>query len=86
MARVIDWRIHQVAYVENLNPLPIVEPLDRPHQPEVAFLDQIEQGHAAADVAPGDRHHQPQVRFDQAGLSGLAFDAGGDQDRPILGG
>ena len=43
MARVIAWRIHQVAYVENLKTLPPVELLDSTDQPEVAFLDQVEE-------------------------------------------
>ena len=38
-----------------------VEPLDRPQQAEVAFLDQVLQGQPLARVAAGDVHHQPQV-------------------------
>ena len=65
IARVIAWRIHHVAYVENLKPFVVVELLDRPDQADVAFLDQVEQRHAAADVLLGDRHDQPQVRLGQ---------------------
>ena len=61
MARVMAWRIHQVAYVENLNPF-VVELLDRPNEADVALLDEVQEGHAAADVLLRDRHDQPQVR------------------------
>ena len=71
MARVIAWRIHHVAYVENLKPLRVVELLDRADQAEVAFLDQVEEQHAAADVALGDAHDEAQVRLDQLALGEL---------------
>ena len=48
-----------------------LEAVDRLHQADVAFLDQIEQRQAAIRVALGDRHHQPQVGFEQLAL-GLA--------------
>src|SRR5690606_31854642 len=43
-----------------------VELLDRADQPEIAFLDQIEQRQAAVHVAPGDLHHQAQIALDHA--------------------
>src|SRR5690606_13471316 len=43
----------------------VVELLHRADEPQVALLDQVEQGQTAAQVALGDRHHQAQVRFDQ---------------------
>ena len=45
--------------------LGVVELLDGADQAEVAFLDQVEEGHAAAGVALGDADHQPQVRLQQ---------------------
>jgi hypothetical protein len=39
----------------------VVELLDRPHEAEIALLDEVEQGDAAADVALGDRHHETQI-------------------------
>src|SRR6266496_1090033 len=51
----------------------VVELLDRTDQPEVSLLDQIQQEHAAADVAPGDGDDQPQVGLDQLLLGQLAL-------------
>src|SRR2546425_680403 len=45
--------------------LVVVELLDRPDQAHVAFLDEVEERHAAADVLLGDRHDQPQVGLGQ---------------------
>ncbi len=50
----------------------MVELVDRPHQAEVALLDQIEQLHAATGVALGDAHDQPQVGLRQLALGPLA--------------
>jgi len=47
-----------------------VEFLDGPDKPQVAFLDQVEQGQATVDVATGDFHHQAQVAFDHALAAG----------------
>ena len=44
-----------------------VEFLDGPHQAEIAFLDQVQQGQAAMLVMPRQRHHQPEVALDQRG-------------------
>ena len=41
-----------------------IELLQRVNQPEVAFLDQVQQLQAATDVVLGDIHHQPQVVLD----------------------
>ena len=48
-----------------LEALRVVELLDRPHQAEVALLDEVEEVHAPADVALGDRHDEAQVRLDE---------------------
>jgi hypothetical protein len=42
-----------------------VELLDRPDQPEVSLLDQIEQRDASLRVVPGDPDHEAQVGLDQ---------------------
>ena len=41
----------------------VVELLDCANQAHVAFLDEIEEGHAAADVLLGNADHKTQVRF-----------------------
>ena len=43
----------------------IIEFLNRFHQSQVAFLDQVKEGHAAADVTFGHADHQPGIGFDQ---------------------
>ena len=48
-----------------LEALRVVELLDRADQAEVALLDQVEQAHAAPDVALGDRHDEAEVGLDQ---------------------
>ena len=52
-----------------------LELLDRPHQADVALLDQIQQRHTAADVLLGHRHDEPQIGFYQvaSGAIGLIF-------------
>src|SRR5207248_2368192 len=45
--------------------LAVVELLDRTDETDVAFLDEIEEGHAAADVLLRDRDDQTKVRFSQ---------------------
>src|SRR3954454_18806161 len=52
--------------------LGVVELLDRTDQTEVALLDQVEEGHAAAGVALGHRDDQPQVGLEQVVLRALA--------------
>ncbi len=49
----------------------VVEALDRLHQPDVALLDEIEQGERPPRVPPGDRHHEPEIGLDERAL-GLA--------------
>ncbi len=51
----------------------ILELVDRPHQPGVAFLDQVEEAQAAVAVLLGDRDDQPQVAFGQAALGLLVL-------------
>src|ERR1019366_4975631 len=53
-----------------LEPLVVVELLDGPDQPHVAFLDQIQEGHASADVLLGNADHKPQVGLGE-GVLGL---------------
>src|SRR5450759_6039124 len=43
-----------------LEALVMVELLDPAHEAHVAFLDEVEEGHAAADVLLGDRHDESQ--------------------------
>src|SRR6266516_1942440 len=53
--------------------LGVVELLDRTDETQVAFLDEVEEQHAAADVALGDGDDQPQVGLDQLLLGQLAL-------------
>ena len=57
-----------------LEPPAPVEQLDGPHQADVAFLDQVQEGQALALVLPGDRHDQAEVGPDEPlpGLPALA--------------
>ena len=48
-----------------LEALGVVELLDGADQAEVALLDQVEEEHAAADVALGDRDDESQVGLDE---------------------
>src|SRR5262249_60026548 len=47
---------------------PPVELLDRADQPEVAFLDQIEERDTSLRVVARDRHDEAQVAFDEPPL------------------
>ena len=51
-----------------LEALRVVELVDRPHQAEVALLDEVEELHPAPRVALGDAHDEPQVGLDQLAL------------------
>ena len=62
----------------------MVELVDRPHQAEVALLDQVEQLHPAPRIALGDAHHQPQVGLRELALGALAALHAPDQ-HPLLG-
>ena len=65
--REIDWRIHQVAYVENLKPLRqsnFVTACIRPRFPSW-IRSRREAGRL---VALGDRHHESQVRLHEGAL------------------
>src|SRR5918997_233309 len=48
-----------------------VELLDGADQPEVPFLDQVQEGDASLRVVTRDRHHEPKIRLDQLRLGGL---------------
>ena len=54
-----------------LEALAVVELLHRPHQPEVALLDEVEQRHPGALVALGDRHDEAQVGLDEGAAGRL---------------
>src|SRR5262245_7338804 len=45
-----------------------LETVHRLHQPDVAFLDQIEQGESASEIPFRDRDDQTEVRLDQLSL------------------
>ena len=49
----------------------VLELVDRPHQPGVAFLDQVQEAQAAVAIALGDRDDQPQVAGRQLALGGV---------------
>src|SRR5262245_43009505 len=54
---------------------PVLELIDRLHQPDIAFLDQVEELQAAVDVFLGDRDDEAQVRLNDLllGLTRLAL-------------
>ncbi len=53
-----------------------VEFFDGTQEAQVAFLDEVDQRHAAVGVAAGDADHQPQVRLGQRGAGRVAFGGG----------
>ena len=57
----------------------IVELLDGADQTDVAFLDQVEERHAATDVLLGDADHQAGVRLDEVLLRCLTIFDGAQQ-------
>ena len=67
-----------------LEALRVVELLDRTDQAEVALLHEVEQRHAATDVALGDRHDEPEVRFGELPLGHLAVGDDGLEARALL--
>jgi hypothetical protein len=75
MRRVMAWRIHHVAYVENLYPRRCSNFSTAFMQADVPFLDQVEELQAAVRVLLGDRDDQAEVRDDELvlGLVGLLF-------------
>src|SRR6202012_952074 len=58
----------------------VVELVDRAHEADVAFLDQVEQLEAAVDVLLRERNDEAEVRFDQLGLRAIG-DAATARDR-----
>ena len=76
MARPIDWRIHQVAYVENLKPLRQSNFSTAWIKPEVAFLDQVGQRQARPLVLAGYRNNQTEVGVDELGCGVFASEDG----------
>ena len=55
-----------------LEALGVVELLHRPHEAEVALLDEVEEQHPPPDVALGDGHDEAQVGLDQLASADLA--------------
>src|SRR5207244_13248613 len=51
--------------------LGVVELLDRADEPEISFLDEVQEQHPATHVPLGDRHDEPEVRLDQLLLGEL---------------
>src|SRR5207244_12943802 len=49
----------------------VLEFVDRLHQPDIAFLDQVEELQAAVGVFLGNENHETQIRLDDV-LRGLA--------------
>ena len=73
MALVIAWRIHHVAYVENLNPLRQSNFSTARMRPEVPLLDEVEEVDAGGVGVPaGVGDDQPQVRSEERVLGLLA--------------
>src|SRR5438132_6323187 len=70
--RVIAWRIHQVAVGRELVTAPVFEFVDCLHQPDIAFLDQVEELRAAVRIFLGDRNEEPQVASTISFLARLA--------------
>ena len=65
IAREMDWRIHHIAYVENLNPRRYLEPVHRFDQAEIAFLHEIEQRKVRMAISLGHRHDEAEVGLNQ---------------------
>ncbi len=63
----------------------VVEAVHRPHQPQVAFLDEVEHGHPPPHVVAGDGDHQSQVGLHQPAMGGPALAGGPLQQHPVLG-
>jgi hypothetical protein len=51
-----------------LEPALVVELLDCSHEPQVAFLDQVQKGQSRGRVLLSDRNDEPEVRLDEAAL------------------
>jgi len=62
--RCTAWRIHHVAYVENLNPLRQSNFLGGADEAEDSLLDEVAERDALRLVALGDRHDEAQVAVD----------------------
>ena len=64
-AWVIAWRTHQTRVGDELDVALRIEPARRLHQPEIAFVDQIEERHAEAAIALRVADDEAKVAFDQ---------------------
>jgi len=73
--RLIAWRIHQRRVGREFVAAAVLELVDRLHQADVAFLDQVEELQAAVAVFLRDRDDEAQVRLHHLllGLACLAF-------------
>ena len=67
-----------------LEALLVVELVDRPHQAEVALLDEVEQGQPVAVVALGDRDDEAQVALDEPLAGRFPVRSAGPHDRTEL--
>ena len=67
-----------------LEALCVVELLHRADQAEVAFLNQVEQRHAASGVPLRQRHHESKVRFEEMPARGVAI-ANDHRELPLAG-
>ena len=70
--------------MENLKPLRQSNFSTACIRPEVALLDEVEQGQARGLVLLGDGHHQPEVGLHEGLLGALALE-GGPPQLPLLG-
>ena len=73
MARVMPWRIHHVAYVENLNPRRQSNSSTARIRPMLPSWIRSSSGQALALVLAGHGHHQPQVGHDEPLAGGLGL-------------
>ena len=57
---------------------PVLELVHSLHQPDVPFLDEVEELQAAVRIFLGDGNHQAQIRLDQFALGGVGLAFAGD--------
>ena len=81
-ARAIAWRIHHVAYVENLKAPAVIELLRRAHQSERPLLNQIQERQPLVSIVLRDRDDEAQVGLDHLllGVEIAALDPLGETD------
>ncbi len=67
-----------------LETLPPIELLHRPDQPQVAFLNEIEEIEPATGISLGDRNDQAQIAADEGHLGFLTVVDQPEQPRPLV--